>query len=193
MKDIEKIWTEVPQSKEHNYNNKISLKPLIGQSGLKLGIYKLFKIKIQRITVKLTLNIENDVEAVQKEDEISKIWQVVNTMVFQSILPLTSKAASRTAWAKKTTMTQKNQGMEKLWTYLHFINTGKISKVAWTIVSSVHKAKDQDAIHLLTVLEARKDKLANVWTVTHQLLVSIVLRNVEVILTYRLIWKYKSI
>lgn len=64
---------EVPQSKEHNYNNKISLKPLIGQSGLKLGIYKLFKIKIQRITVKLTLNIENDVEAVQKEDEISKI------------------------------------------------------------------------------------------------------------------------
>ena len=126
--------------------------------------------------------IGNDAGA--KEEQISIIWQVASMMDFQSTHPY-KLIASKTAWARKTMMIRKSLNREKSLTCLHFINTGKISKAAWTIASLDLRARDQDATHLFTVLVARKVKPAMACMDTHLPWVSAAQKNVEVTSTYQ--------
>ena len=63
-------------------------------------------------------------------------------------------------------MIPRSPNMEKLLTYLHFTNTGKISKAVSIIVSLVLLTKDQSITHLYTALAARKVKLVKVCIVS---------------------------
>ena len=125
--------------------------------------------------------IENDGVAI--EERISIIWQVASMMDFLCT-HLSKLIVSRIVWAKKTTMIPKSQDMEKSLICLHFINTGKISKVAWIIASLVLRVRDQDATHLFIVSVVKKVRQVKESMDTHQPWASIAQMNVVVTLTY---------